>query len=197
MSDSAIPKAQPRPRMKGRADRVSARHIWLETGLERALFTSRWLMAPFYVGLVIALGVLLIAFVNKLLHALPDVMAMDDAEAIMLTLSLIDMSLAGNLIVIVIFAGYENFVSKLDTEGHEDRPDWMGRVDFSGLKMKLIASIVAISAVALLRGFMEMVRGHDLEPARLQWLLIVHVTFVVSGVLLAAMDYIAAKTPKH
>ena len=197
MSDSAIPKAQPRPRMKGRADRASARHIWLETGLERALFTSRWLMAPFYVGLVIALGVLLIAFVNKLLHALPDVMAMDDAEAIMLTLSLIDMSLAGNLIVIVIFAGYENFVSKLDTEGHEDRPDWMGRVDFSGLKMKLIASIVAISAVALLRGFMEMVRGHDLEPARLQWLLIVHVTFVVSGVLLAAMDYIAAKTPKH
>lgn len=173
------------------------KRLWVEVWLERGLFRARWLMAPFYVGLVIALGVLLIAFVNKLLHAMPNVLQMDDAAAIMLTLSLIDMSLAGNLILIVIFAGYENFVSKLDTDGHEDRPDWMGRVDFSGLKMKLIASIVAISAVALLRGFMEMVRGQGVDPGSLKWMLVVHLTFVVSGVLLAVMDYIGAKTPRH
>lgn len=184
MSDPIPPKAQ-------------ARRLWVEVWLERGLFRARWLMAPFYVGLVVALVVLLIAFVTKLAHALPGALRMDDAEAIMLTLSLIDMSLAGNLILIVIFAGYENFVSKLDTAGHEDRPDWMGRVDFSGLKMKLIASIVAISAVALLRGFMEMVRGEGVAPDRLKWLLVVHLVFVVSGVLLSVMDYVAARTPRH
>lgn len=179
------------------ADRPDRRRFRIETWLENSLFRSRWLMAPFYIGLVISLVILLIAFVNKLVHALPDALTMDDANAIMLTLSLIDMSLAGNLLLIVIFAGYENFVSKLDTEGHVDRPDWMGHVDFSGLKMKLIASIVAISAVALLRAFMEMVRGHDIEPERLRWLLIVHLTFVVSGLLLALMDYVASKTIDH
>lgn len=177
--------------------KTASRRIWIEVWLEKGLFTARWLMAPFYIGLVIALGVLLLAFVNKLLHALPQAWRMDDAEAIMLMLSLIDMSLAGNLILIVIFAGYENFVSKLDTAGHEDRPDWMGQIDFSGLKMKLIASIVAISAVALLRGFMEMVRGDGVDPEPLKWLLAVHLTFVLSGLLLALMDFIAARTPRH
>jgi uncharacterized protein (TIGR00645 family) len=174
-----------------------AKKPFLESALEGGLFASRWLMAPFYVGLVVALGILLLAFANKLAQALPNALRMDDAEAIMLALSLIDMSLAGNLILIVIFAGYENFVSKLNTGGHEDRPEWMGRVDFSGLKMKLIASIVAISAVALLRAFMEMVRGDGIDQSRLRWLLIVHLTFVISAVLLAVMDYITARTPKH
>ena len=174
-----------------------ARRFRPEAWLENGLFRARWLMAPFYVGLVISLGILLLAFVNELLHALVEAPHMDDASAIMLTLSLIDMSLAGNLILFVIFAGYENCVSKLDTAGHTDRPDGRGRVDFSGLKMKLIASIVAISAVALLRAFMEMVRGHDLEPGRLKWLLIVHLTFVVSGLLMSLMDFVASKTKSH
>lgn len=184
MGDAAPPKVQ-------------KAGIRLELWLEQGLFRARWLMAPFYVGLVIALGILLLAFINELIHAVPDALRMDDADAIMLTLSLIDMSLAGNLILIVIFAGYENFVSKLNTNDHEDRPAWMGHVDFSGLKMKLIASIVAISAVALLRGFMEMVRGEGVDPERLKWLLIVHLTFVVSGLLLALMDFISARTPRH
>jgi uncharacterized protein (TIGR00645 family) len=97
----------------------------------------------------------------------------------------------------VIFSGYENFVSKIDTADHEDRPGWMGTVDFSGLKMKLIASIVAISAIALLKAFMELAEGKPLDERGLLWLVVIHLTFVASGVLLALMDWIASKTDKH
>ena len=114
-----------------------------------------------------------------------------------MVLSLIDLSLAGNLLLIVIFSGYENFVSKIDTGDDEDRPGWMGTVDFSGLKMKLIASIVAISAIALLKAFMKMAEGADISDRTLLWLVVIHVTFVVSGVLLALMDWLAGLTDKH
>ena len=119
--------------------------------------------------------------------------------AILAILSLVDLSLAGNLLLIVLYSGYENFVSKLDLdENHVDRPPWMGSVDFSGLKMKLIASIVAISAIYLLKSFMNIGKpGHPLDEAALMWAVIIHLTFIASGVLLALMDWIAAKTDKH
>ena len=154
-------------------------------------------MAPFYLGLVIALGVLLVVFFNEALHEFSQVATMTPEGAIMMVLSLIDLSLAGNLLLIVIFSGYENFVSKMDTANHEDRPDWMGTVDFSGLKMKLIASIVAISAIALLKAFMELAEGKPLHQAELLWLVVIHLTFVASGVLLALMDWLAARAGKH
>lgn len=164
--------------------------------LERGLFLSRWLMAPFYVGLAAAILALLAVFVGELAHELPRVLQMKAEDAILLALSLIDLSLAGNLLLIVTFSGYENFVSKFDIE-HEDRPDWMGTVDFSGLKMKLIASIVAISAIALLRAFMELGEGEQVDQTRLLWMAGIHLTFVVSGVLLALMDWIASRTDRH
>ncbi|MBA4013092.1 MAG: hypothetical protein C0481_14595 [Phenylobacterium sp.] len=166
---------------------------WLETGL----FHSRWLMAPFYIGLVAALMALLVVFFNEAVHELSHLFVMKPNQAIMMVLSLIDLSLAGNLLLIVIFSGYENFVSKIDTDDDEDRPSWMGTVDFSGLKMKLIASIVAISAIALLKAFMELSEGKELSDRSLMWLVIIHVTFVISGVLLALMDWLAAKVDKH
>ena len=117
--------------------------------------------------------------------------------AILMVLSLIDLSLAGNLVVIVVFSGYENFVSKINTENAEDRPSWMGTLDFSGLKMKLIGSIVAISAISLLRAFMELnEEGSVMDEARLRWMLILHMTFVGSGLLFAAMDYIGNRAEK-
>ena len=170
----------------------------LETWLERGLFASRWLMAPFYVGLVVALAALIVVFFQELAHELPRLLEMKPEDAILLALSLIDLSLAANLLVIVILSGYENFVSKIDTASHEDRPEWMGTVDFSGLKMKLIASIVAISAIALLKSFLKLTEPNvPLDQPRLMWLVIVHLSFVVSGVLLAAMDYINSKVTKH
>jgi uncharacterized protein (TIGR00645 family) len=165
------------------------------------LFRSRWLLAPFYLGLVLSLAMLLAAFVGELVHALPqalNITHVDPEQVILAVLGLIDLSLAGNLVVIVIFSGYENFVSRIDTENSEDRPGWMGTLDFSGLKMKLIGSIVAISAISLLRAFMTLTEGNAaLDEPRLRWLVTLHITFVVSGLLFAAMDWIAERNESH
>jgi uncharacterized protein (TIGR00645 family) len=163
----------------------------VEHGLERFIFSSRWLMAPFYVGLIGALALLLIKFVQELLHIVPNILTLKDTEVILAVLTLVDLSLAGNLLLMVIFAGYENFVSKIDTGDSEDRPEWMGKVDFSGLKLKLVASIVAISGIHLLKTFMniDQVNKEDLIS-----LVGVHMAFVVSGVLLALMDKLSAQS---
>jgi uncharacterized protein (TIGR00645 family) len=172
----------------------------LETRFERGLFASRWLMAPMYLGLVVSLAMLTIVFGRELIYYLPQAFTMTSEEAILVVLTLIDLTLAGNLLLIVLFSGYENFVSKLDIADSVDRPSWMGTVDFSGLKMKLIASIVAISGIHLLKQFMEIGdpgSGGSLNEPELMWLVIIHLTFVCSGVLLALMDWLAAKTDKH
>ena len=171
----------------------------IEGPLEAVLFGSRWLMAPFYLGLVAALVGLLWVFVAELVAELSHLGSMKPDDAVVMALSLIDLSLAGNLVLIVIFSGYETFVSKMDAAHEADRPAWMGTVDFSGLKMKLIASIVAISAVALLKNFMGIL---DTPPTpadliRLKWMVIIHLTFVVSGLLMAGMDWIAGKAKGH
>ena len=168
---------------------------WLEAGL----FASRWLMAPFYIGLVVALGGLLVVFVQELIHEIPVVVQSARADdAVVLALSLIDLSLAGNLVLIVVLSGYENFVSRIDNAAESDRPQWMGTLDFTGLKMKLLASIVAISAVALLRSFMALAEpSAQPDPMKLSWLVGLHLTFVVSGVVMALMDWIVGKTQRH
>jgi uncharacterized protein (TIGR00645 family) len=167
-----------------------------ERWLEATLFASRWLMAPFYVGLVLALLALLVVFVAELVEQVSHITAMTPEAAILMALSLIDLSLAGNLILIVIFSGYENFVSKLDAEGEVDRPAWMGTVDFSGLKLRLIASIVAISAISLLRTFMRF-GNEPVDEYVVKWKVVVHLTFVTSGVLLALMDFLSSRSEKH
>lgn len=170
----------------------------LEKILESLLFNSRWLLAPFYIGLVISLIMLLVAFIGDLAHLVPNLLQASPEDIILGVLTLIDLSLAGNLVVIVMFSGYENFVSKIDTGHSEDRPSWMGTLDFSGLKMKLIGSIVAISAISLLRAFMTLTEaGSTLDEARIRWLVILHLTFVGSGLLFAAMDWVAAQSEKH
>jgi len=170
----------------------------LERGLELVLFVSRWLLAPLYLGMIIALALILYVFFHELVEQLHHANTLDGEGVILLSLSLIDLSLTANLILIVMFSGYENFVSKLHIANHEDRPSWMGTVDFSGLKLKLIASIVAISGIALLRSFLPL-GDHSVpvEGARIAWMVAIHLTFVVSGVLLALMDWITSKTEEH
>ena len=146
------------PKVMKLADKTGVERI-----LEAGLFNSRWLLAPFYLGLVLSLVMLLVAFVTELARTLPIVFTMDSEQVILTVLLLIDLSLAGNLVLIVVFSGYENFVSKIDTGDSEDRPSWMGTLDFSGLKMKLIGSIIAISAISLLRAFMTIVQP-DVVP---------------------------------
>lgn len=171
----------------------------LETRFEQGLFASRWLMAPMYLGLVVSLGILTIVFVRELLYYAQQTLTMGADQGILAVLTLIDLSLAANLLLIVLFSGYENFVSKLDIKESEDRPNWMGTVDFSGLKMKLIASIVAISGIHLLKVFME-IGTKDPEKIVTQsdmyLMVVIHLTFVLSGVLLALMDWLSARTSK-
>jgi uncharacterized protein (TIGR00645 family) len=171
----------------------------LERQFEKLLFASRWLMAPMYLGLVAALGLLVVIFMRELVHELPLAFTMKSEDAILLVLSLIDLTLAGNLLLIVLFSGYENFVSKFDLEEGQDRPSWMGTVDFSGLKMKLIASFVAISAIDLLKWFMsiEETDGLSVMDGKFFWLVAIHLTFVISGVLMALMDFLTSKADKH
>ncbi len=167
----------------------------LEQGVERALYSSRWLLAPFYLGMVLAIALILFVFVRELVGELGHIPNVDAEDGLVLALTLIDLSLTGNLLLIVMFSGYENFVSKIHAGEHEDRPTWMGTVDFSGIKLKLIASIVAISGIALLRAFLTLGDpGIPVDGARMGWMLAIHLTFVVSGVLLALMDWITSKT---
>ena len=165
----------------------------MERILENIIFKARWLMAPFYLGLALSLVVLLIVFINEFMSFFSGGIRFDETSIILLVLTLIDLSFTGNLLIMVIFSGYENFVSKIDVGHHEDKPKWMGTVDFSGLKLKLISSIVAISGIQLLKIFFDL---KDYTREEIYLFIAVHLTFVISGVLLALMDYIAAKA-KH
>lgn len=160
----------------------------IEHNLEHLIFNSRWLLAPFYVGLVLAIALLLVKFIKQFIDFLPLVIDGDGGEVIIGVLTLIDVVMIANLLLIIVFAGYENFVSKIDTGDHEDRPSWMGHVGFSDLKMKLIGSIVAISGIELLKAFMVV---HTYTTEQLAWKVGLHMTFVVSGVLFALMDRLA------
>ncbi|MFZ0498918.1 MAG: TIGR00645 family protein [Steroidobacteraceae bacterium] len=170
----------------------------LEIRFERLLFGARWLLAPLYAGMVLALIAVLVVFARELIAELAHLGTLTGEQATVLALSLIDLSLIGNLLMIVMLAGYESFVSQLHLDPQEDRPQWLGTIDFAGLKLKVIASIVAISAVALLRSFLLL--GDPtaaVDEVRLRWMVVIQLTFVVSGVLLALMDWISSRTANH
>jgi len=163
----------------------------LEDVVEKVIFGGRWLLAPLYVGLLLSLIPLLIRFFKDFVGLVDLTMNSDMHHITLKILELLDTVLLGNLIIIIIFAGYENFVSKINVaEQSVDRPHWMGRVDYSGLKIKLIGSLVAISVIELLKDFMQ---EGEFDAKREMWRLGIHITFVVSGVLFALMDFIADK----
>lgn len=157
--------------------------------LERGLFASRWLLAPFFVGLVAAIVVLLLKFFKELAWLVGGIWTLPNYEAVTSILTLVDTALLASLLLIMIFSGYENFVSKLAIGEHEDRPAWMGKVGFADLKLKLIGAIVAISAVELLKAFLA---STQFSNTQLGWKVGIHLTFVVSGVLFAITDRIVA-----
>lgn len=161
----------------------------IEYRLERFMFASRWLLAPFYIGLVGAIAILLFKFVKEFVTLLPQVFTLDGGQIMVSVLTLVDVALVANLLLIIVFAGYENFVSKINTGDSEDRPEWMGHVTFSDLKIKLIGSIVAISGIELLKAFVNIDNYSDKQIA---WKIGLHLTFVLSGVLFAVMDRLTA-----
>lgn len=157
----------------------------IERWIEWFIFSSRWLLSVFYIGLVFALGVLLVKFVQEAVHVVQIALTATESDIILSTLALVDLTFTASLIIIVIFSGYENFVSKIDVDEHTDWPDWMGKIDFSGLKLKLMSSIVAISAIQLLKAFMN---THKTPDRDLMWLVIIHIVFVLSGLVMALTD---------
>jgi uncharacterized protein (TIGR00645 family) len=166
----------------------------IEFVIELLIFSGRWLMAPIYLGLLIVLGAITVKFVEELVITIPSILHMQERDWVIFVLSLVDLALLANLVTMIIFVGYENFVSKLHTGSHEDRPAWMEHLDFGGLKIKLIGSIVAISAIHLLQTFMNIA---NFSKADVAWQLAIHLGFVVSGVLLAVMDRLEVlSTPK-
>ena len=163
----------------------------IETTLEGLIFNSRWLLAPFYIGLVGAIVLLLVKFGQEFIHMAPHILDSSEGDAILAILTLVDMSLVANLLL------------KIDAAGHEDKPEWMGKVDFSGLKLKLIASIVAISAIELLKSFVNMEKilipgtGLGSGETQLMWKVIIHIVLVISGVLFAVMDRVSEPKDGH
>ena len=161
--------------------------------IESILFRSRFLLAPLYLGLVGALALLAYRFLIEFYHVAMHIGEASPQSFTLDLLALLDLTLLANLILMVIFAGYENFVSRIDvaTES-KDRPHWMGTIDFSGLKIKLIGSLVAISVIELLKDFINLAGKEEVGEGTV-WRILIHLTFVVSGVLFALMDWIADK----
>lgn len=153
--------------------------------VENTLYSARWLLAPIYLGLSLALLLLGIKFFQEILHVLPVILNTSEKDLILTILAVIDLTMVGGLIVMVMFSGYENFVSRLDIEQGEHKLDWLGKLDAGSLKLKIAASIVAISSIHLLRAFMN---ASQIPDNKLMWYVIIHMTFVVSAVAMGYLD---------
>lgn len=161
----------------------------LERLIERTLFASRWLLVPLYLGLSLLLVGFVITFFFEMVHIAPRFLALAETDIVLAALGLVDLVLVANLIVMVIFTGYENFVSRLDVAQEKaEQLGWLGKIDAGTLKIKLAASIVAISSIHLLKAFMNV---QNVSNDKLLWMVIVHLTFVVSALLLGYLDKIA------
>ena len=157
----------------------------LESWIERLLFASRWILAPVYLGLSLALLALGVRFFIEIAHVLGSIMTIGESDMVLTLLSLIDLVLVGSLIVMVMFSGYENFVSRIDAGTESEKLGWLGKVDSGTLKLKVAASIVAISSIHLLQKFMDV---EKIENDKLLWYVVIHLTFVVSAVMLGVLD---------
>lgn len=157
----------------------------LERLIEKLLFSSRWILAPIYIGMSLALVALGVKFFQEAFHVLSHVWAMKESDMVLTILSMIDMVLVGSLVVMVMFSGYENFVSRIDIDENTEKLGWLGKLDAGTLKLKVAASIVAISSIHLLRAFMD---APQIANDKLMWYVIIHLTFVVSAVLMGVLD---------
>jgi uncharacterized protein (TIGR00645 family) len=165
----------------------------LLAGLGSFIFLSRWLQAPLYVGLIVAQGVYVYHFLKELLHLVEKAPSIDETTIMMTVLALVDVVMIANLLVMVIVGGYETFVSRLNLEGHPDQPEWLSHVNAGVLKVKLATALIGISSVNLLKTFIE-VGTKPIPDNAIMWQVVLHITFVVSALLLAVTDRISNQT---
>jgi uncharacterized protein (TIGR00645 family) len=163
----------------------------LERNLERLLFASRWVLAPVYLGLALGMLARAIKFFQEIVHLLLHVLVLPEADVVLALLGLVDLVLVGSLIIMVMLSGYENFVSRIDLDEGAERLAWLGKLDAGSLKIKVAASIVAISSIHLLRAFMN---AQQISNDKLLWFVVIHLTFVVSALLLGYLDKITRVT---
>jgi len=156
----------------------------MEKFFENIMYKGRWLLAPIYFGLTLALVALGIKFFQEVIHIFPQIFEISESDIILSILSLLDIALVGGLIVMVMFSGYENFVSSIDVGGKE-KLSWLGKLDSGTLKQKVAASIVAISSIHLLKKFMD---AGQIENDKLMWYVIIHMTFVLSAMGMSFID---------
>ena len=162
----------------------------IEDSLEKIMYASSWILAPIYVGMSLGLVGLFIKFFEELYHLLPHLLDINEDTLVLKLLTLIDLSLVGSLIVIVMFSGYENFVSRLNLSDSTEKLNWLGTHDYGSLKIKLASSIVAISSIHLLKVFMNV---ENVSNDKILWYVIIHMSLVVSAIMLGYLD----KITKH
>jgi uncharacterized protein (TIGR00645 family) len=162
----------------------------IESSIERLMYASRWILAPIYAGMSIVLLALFIKFFAELYHFIPQILEMSETNFILTLLTLIDLTLVGSLIVLIMFSGYENFVSRLDIATTTEKLDWLGTHDYASMKIKVASSIVAISSIHLLKVFMNI---NATANGKLMWYVLIHLTLVISAVLMGYLD----KLTKH
>ncbi len=159
--------------------------IMLERRIERMIYASRWLLAPIYMGMTLVLLALGVKFFQEILEIIPHILGMNETQLVLQVLTLIDLTLVGSLIVIIMFSGYENFVSQLDIQENTEKLGWLGTHDYGALKLKVAASIVAISSIHLLKVFMNI---QNINNDKLLWYVVIHLTLVISALLLGLLD---------
>jgi uncharacterized protein (TIGR00645 family) len=157
----------------------------MEKALEKLMYASRWIMAPVYLGLSLVLIALGVKFFIEIFHIIPQLFTIKEADLILTILSLVDLTLVGGLVIMVMFSGYENFVSQLDVPESNEKLGWLGKVDSNSLKNKVAASIVAISSIHLLKVFMD---TPNIENDKIMWYLLIHITFVMSAFVMGYLD---------
>jgi uncharacterized protein (TIGR00645 family) len=160
----------------------------MEQFIERLIYASRWLLAPLYLGMSLILLALLVKFFQEIYHFIPLIFNIDEAQLILKLLTFIDLTLVANLTIIIMFSGYDNFVSRLDIAENTEKLSWLGTHDYGSLKMKVAASIVAISSIHLLKIFMDIEHiGND----KIIWYVVIHLTFVLSAFLMGYLNKIS------
>ncbi|WP_447973630.1 TIGR00645 family protein [Nitrospira sp. Kam-Ns4a] len=165
-----------------------------EHGFEVIVFASRWIQAPLYAGLIVAELLYAYKFLVELFHLVHEVQVSPEVVFMLGVLSLVDITMVANLLTMVVIGGYATFVSKLDLEGHRDRPDWLSHVDPGTIKVKLAASLIGISSIHLLKAFVNV--GNE-TPDHIKWKILIHLTFLGSAILLAWTDKLMMKDRKH
>lgn len=163
----------------------------LELFVERVILASRWILVVFYLGLAAALAVYAVSFGVKFLKIAKSALTASEAEMILSMLSLIDAALVASLVVMVMLASYENFVSRFD-DAKTDLT-WLGKLDAGSLKIKVASAIVAISSIHLLQVFLN---ANEYDNQKILWLTVIHIAFVVSALVLGVLEWIQAQTKK-